>query len=419
MSTAPRDRRNFLVDQMRNMSATIERQRRGFTPGESALFGSFEVEAHRLADCQAADDAHNAELDLLPHQVPGARRYSINRALCRLLDGKVVDGLEAEVSLEVERRYARKNAVTKGGSGVHVPWDVMVSSRALDTTAGAGAIIPKFDRPIIDVLRSKLVVARLGARIAEDLRGFGSLNMPRKTATVALTYVAESAGPPAQSNMTIPSSVNISPTTLGAFTDMSRRYASVTPDAESLVIDDILTSIAVEVDRAALNGSGTANAPLGIFQNSLIPSFPMGPNGLAPTYASVVAIEAAVANANGDVGRMGFVTSPNGRSVLRRTPKAAGGWMVWDDDNLILGYPAEATTNVPSNLTHGTGTGLSPCCMGNFDDLVVGFWGPPTIIINKFLQSTSGFIRVTVLLDFGCAVRHEASFAIIPDMITT
>jgi HK97 family phage major capsid protein len=405
-----------VIDEMRRIALTGQRRR--FTPREKTRFDELERKGYELAETLVADDARNAD-DLLPHQVPGARRYSVGRVLRRLVEGKPVDGLEGEVSLEVERRYARKNAVTKGGGAVHVPWDARVSSRALDTTAGAGAIVPRTDM-LIDVLRSRLVLARLGARFLPDLSGYGALNMPRKSATATVSYSGDNTGPAAQSNMLIPSSVNITPTTLGAYTDVSRRYATLSfESAEALVIDDIAATTAHEIDRAALNGSGTANQPLGLFANPAVPSFPLGTNGAPPSYIAVVGLETALGNANADLDSLAFLTSPNGRSILRRTEKiATSGRMVWDE-NTVLSYVAEVSSSVPSNITKGTGVNLSAAVMGNFADMVIGAWGPPTLVVNPYLQVSSGNIRITMLTDFGVALRHEASFAILPDMVTT
>jgi HK97 family phage major capsid protein len=412
MSSAALARRQ-VIDEMRQIAATG--QRRPFTPREKARFDELEHKAYELGETLAASEACGEAL--LPHHLPGAR-YSIGRAISRLVQGRPLDGLEAEVSAEIERRFPRKTPI-KGGSGVHIPWDVSVSSRALDTTAGAGAIVPRTDY-LIDVLRAKLVVARLGAVFLPDLTGYGSLQMPRKSATATVTYSADNAGPAAQSNMTIPSSVNINPTTLGAYTDVSRRYATLSfESAEALVIDDISTAIAHEIDRAALNGSGVSNQPTGLFMNSSVPSFPLGVNGAPPTYIAVVGLETALGNANADVG-LGFLTSPNGRSILRRTEKiATSGRLVWDNDNTVLGYVAEVSASVPNNITKGTSTGLSAAVLGNFGDMVIGAWGPPTLVVNPYLQSSTGNIRITMLTDFGVALRHEASFAILPDIVTT
>jgi HK97 family phage major capsid protein len=365
------------------------------------------------------DDEFRFE-DPLPHQLPANRgRYSFARAYRQLIDGgnRPVGGLEGEVSAELQKRTATTVNAEGGARGFMVPWDAEV--RALDTKAAAGGIPTVLDRKLIDVLRPKLALARLGARVLPDLTGSGQFAMPRKTATVTLTYTTDGANA-APSNPAIGQQAVIWPATTGAYVDTSRKYLSMQPDGEAWVIEDITTAIGVEVERAATVGTGQDNVPLGLFQNPDIPNIMMGTNGAVPTYDAIVSMETAVANANGDRGRMGFLTSPNGRSALRRCEVRSGsGRFVWKDDQTVLGYQAEVSSNVPSNLTKGSGTNLSPCLLGNFDDVVIGLWGAVTVIVNPYIGSANGSVRTTVLCDFGVQMRQELSFAIIPDMVTS
>ncbi len=91
-------------------------------------------------------------------------------------------------------------------------------------------------------------------------------------------------------------------------------------------------SIAVAVDAAAINGLGIAsNQPLGLMQTPGVPTYILAAdsgNGGAPAYADVVGMEDAAGNLNADSeadARMGWLTSPNGRSKLRRTDSSAVG----------------------------------------------------------------------------------------------
>ena len=127
------------------------------------------------------------------------------------------------------------------------------------------------------------------------------------------------------------------------------------------------------VDAAAINGLGLAsNQPLGLLQTPGVPSYSLAAdsgNGGVPAYADAVGMEEAAANLNADSeadARMGWLTSPNGRSKLRRTDSSAavsgtsGRWVWRDDQNTVISYPAMATTNVPSNTTKGAGPASPP-----------------------------------------------------------
>ncbi|MHC5544654.1 phage major capsid protein, partial [Singulisphaera rosea] len=125
-------------------------------------------------------------------------------------------------------------------------------------------------------------------------------------------------------------------------------------------------------------------------------------------------------NANADVGSLAFVTTPNGRYKLKTTEKASGtGRYLWDDEAGPLGYPAYATKNLPSNLVHGSGTGLSPIVFGNFQDLAIGMWGPVDILVDPYRFTTAGYVRIRALQDMDVNLRHLTSFVVVPDMVTT
>ena len=136
-----------------------------------------------------------ADREALPHQLPGLKRpYSLRRALARALEREGrPDGLEGEVSAEIARR--------SGGhpKGFYMPFDAPLGERrALDTTAGTGAIPTRLPRTWIDALRARSVLATLGATIL-DLPGLGrstgKIQLPRKTAATSVFWVGEGGAP--------------------------------------------------------------------------------------------------------------------------------------------------------------------------------------------------------------------------------
>src|SRR4051812_22168198 len=110
------------------------------------------------------------ELDPLPHQLAGnEHRYDLARAFRKLATSddpyKKLDGLEAETSAELARRFGRYPRSEEGGAtSFFVPWDCRVSSRSFSTTTGSGGVPVILDSTLVDVLRAKTLVSRLGAR---------------------------------------------------------------------------------------------------------------------------------------------------------------------------------------------------------------------------------------------------------------
>lgn len=370
----------------------------------------------------------------LPHHRSGSRhKYSTMRAICLQAEGKQLNGLEGEVHDELARRRSTPS------KGILLPLDAPMgrTKRALDTATGSGSMQQTRPPVLIDVLRAKLAMARLGAQVRDVTDGVpsGAVLVPVKTAAAAVSWVGETFTP-AQTNLTA-GGVTMSPKTITTYTDISRRMLSVAvPEYTDVVIEDLATSIAIAIDAAAINGAGSANVPLGLFQyGSAIPFITLNGdsgNGAAPAYADVCDMEAMVGATNGDApmdARIGFLTSAAGRNAFRQCDMGtASGRKVWKchpmliDGELrsvetVLGYPAVSTTNVPSNITKGSGTNLTAACLGNFADMLIHLFTGVDVVVNPYKQSTDGLVRVTALQDVDIAIRRYGSFCVVAGII--
>ena len=364
----------------------------------------------------------------LPHQLPENRsKYNLGLALSEALDAttaasrpnafRSLKGLVGETSKEIELRSGRTP------HGVFVPFSAPVNGleyRALTTTTGAGSIQTHLEpENLIDVLRAKLVTARLGARMIEIPSGL--LALPRKTATSVPSWVAEGVAPGAGSAPSF-DSVPVNPNTITCYANITRRYLSSTwAKGTDTVAADIVAAIAVAVDAIAFNGLGTGGQPTGLMNMSGISNFPLGTNGAALTYANLCNMEKVIGNANADSAAdasMGFATTPNVRAALRQLSRdGTSGPVVWTDENRVIGMPAYATTNIPSNLAKGTGSALSGMVYGNYNDLCICNWGAVDILVNPFAYSSTGYIVVRAYFDVDVEVRHLASFLTVNDII--
>jgi HK97 family phage major capsid protein len=207
---------------------------------------------------------------------------------------------------------------------------------------------------------------------------------------------------------------------VGAFSDVSRRLLlQSSMDVEAFIRSELATTLALEIDRAAINGSGSSNQPTGILNVSGIGAVAGGTNGAAPDWADIVDLESAVSVDNADMGALGYLTNASVRGKLLQTEKASStGQYVWGEGNTLRGYNAAVSNQVPSNLTKGSGTGLSAILFGNWNDLIIGTWGGIDINIDTSTGSASGTVRVVALQDVDIAVRHAESFAAMQDAIT-
>ncbi|MBT9154932.1 MAG: hypothetical protein DDT39_01618 [Firmicutes bacterium] len=193
-------------------------------------------------------------------------------------------------------------------------------------------------------------------------------------------------------------------------------------DVDNFVRSDLATVLALAIDLAALHGTGVANQPRGIANTTGIGVVIGGVNGAVPTWANVVGLETAAAILNADVGSLSYITNARVRGRMKTTQKVAttDSVMLWETNvSPLNGYPVHVTNQVRSDLTRGTGTGLSAIFFGNWADLLIGQWGTLDILVDPYTGGTSGTVRVIALQDVDVAVRQPASFSAMLDAITT
>lgn len=358
--------------------------------------------------------------DLLSNLDGGTRPYSLLRAINLICRNKPLDGLEAEVNQELETRAG------KAARGFYLPWTLPLYRSGLprniefrdgptgfSTVSGSGLIPTIQASTLVDVLRNRMVLASLGAQIMTGM--VGEFDLPKKTATSQAYWIGEQ-GEPTESNPVI-GQIPFAPNTVGAYTDLTRRLIKQSSfDAEQIARQDLMEVLQIELDRVGLNGSGEDNEPLGILQDDGIAVVELGEDGGFFTWSKLVEMETEVAVGNADIGNLAYVTSARGRGMLKSTPKVYGGeTMLWED-NMLNGYRAVATNQIPSDLEKGEGDDLTAMIFGNFQDVIYAFWGAIDVMIDPYSLSKSGGVRVVLLADADVKRRRDESFAVCVDM---
>ncbi len=363
------------------------------------------------------------------------RQYSLTRLIRAHMD-PATRGRGAEFEVECSQAAAKElDAVPKG---FFVPRDIMfkgvddlpgVEKRDLvvgTVTAGGNLVATDLlSQSFIDLLRNRMMVKQMGATMLSGLRG--SIAIPKHTAAATAYWVGENAAG-AESQQTV-GQVTMSPKTVTGFTDFGRQLMLQSSiDVEAFVRNDLSMILALAIDLAALHGSGSSNQPTGIASTSGIGSVAGGTNGAAPTWDNIVDLESAVANANADLGMLGYLTNTKVRGKAKRTLKfsAAGSDALWDSDSSFAplgemnGYKAGASNQVSSTLTKGTSSGIcSAIFFGNWADLLIGEWGALDVVVDPYTGSPAGTVRVVAFQSIDIAVRQAASFAAMLDALTT
>lgn len=349
------------------------------------------------------------------------RRFSVVRALHALANpGNAAARNAAAFEFEASTAAAQRSG--REAQGVMLPYDVMRASDLVKGTAGKGGNLVATELlsgSFIDMLRNAMVIHGLGA---VNLAGLvGDIAIPKQTGSATAYWVAED-GVPSQSGQTV-GQVTMSPKTLGAFTDISRKLLLQSSiDVEGMVQKDLASVLGLAIQQAALNGTGLSNQPKGILGGHVAsPTVVGGTNGAAPTWEHIVGLETAVSVANADVGTLAYLTNAKVRGKLKTTSKVSGqNGFIWENgDTPLNGYRSAVTNAMPSNLTKGTAAAIcSAAIFGNWADLVIGMWGSLDLTVDTVTLGTSGAVRVIALQDVDIAVRNAESFATFADILT-
>lgn len=348
-----------------------------------------------------------------------ARQFSFMRAINALANPGDRRAQEA-AAFEREASEAAARAMGKTAQGIMVPADVMRRDLVAGTpTAGGNTVATDLlASSFIELLRNRMALDKLGITVLSGLNG--NVAIPRQSGGATAYWVAENNAP-TESQQTI-DQVTLTPKTVGAFTDISRRLLLQSSiDVEGFVRSDLATILALAIDSAGINGTGASNQPTGVLNTAGIGSVAGGTNGANVTWQNIIDLESAIATANADVGNMAYLTNAKQRGRMKSIQKVAtyGDTFIWDGGTAPLnGYGAVISNQVPSNLTKGTSNGVcSAILFGAWNNLVMGLWGGLDLMVDPYTGSTAGTVRVVALQDVDFAVRHAESFAAMKDAL--
>ena len=227
----------------------------------------------------------------------------------------------------------------------------------------------------------------------------GDVKIPKKTSAASAAFISAEGGASGESEMVI-GSVTMSPKTVGVHTDVTRQLMLQSSlDVENLIRDDLAKSMAIAIDDGALEGSGSSGNPTGITNTSGINTVSLS-SAAAPTFAEMVSIETAVAVDNALVGDLAYIINPTNFGTLKTTAKDSGSGLFVAENGQVNGYPVVVSNQLTANNY----------VFGNFNDLLIGFFGGLDIVVDPFTNSTSGTVRVVALQSVDVAVRHAVSF---------
>lgn len=391
-----------------------------------------DVFARGIAAGQSLDEIGRAMTDALAERVARGpqfaspvelsdkerQRYSMANAILSADSGEA--SFERDVSEELARKLPQ--GYSPKGSGLFIPTNLGSRAAIVSATSSlGGAMVFTEQGSFIDLLRNFAAVARAGATIMSGLSA--PISFPKQLTPGVAYWMAENPGSDVtESNLTF-GLVTLTPKTIMATQAFSRQLlvqARNVANVEQIVRSDMALTHALGIDKAAIDGLGSSNQPLGLTKNTNVGTVTIGGNGGVPTYDHFVDQEVQV-RASNVAGGLASITTPQIAGKLKKTQLFAttNGVPVWTGDlvaGTVNGNPAFATNQVPSNLTKGTSTTACHAIVtGAFPNFMIGEFGMIELITDPLSKKKQGLIEVTSFQMVDMAARYDAAFSVILD----
>jgi len=343
-------RRNLLTNEMRRIIDHAKAHGRDFTPLEVKASEALvklvnrhdaQAEADRLAQAMFGDrDRQDKRVFDSTDKVFGGHAP---REIEHLDLGDLLRTMVCGTNSESIRNVLAEGTDSSGGYTVPVH------------------LVEKF----IDRMRAASVCVQAGAKTV--LLETKATNIARLETDPSPGWRAENAAV-AESDPTF-GTVALTARSLAVMVKISRELLEDGINVGEILTHSMAQALALELDRVALLGSGTAPEPRGIFNTSGILSQSQGTNGAALTgYAPLVTAWGSLAAEN---------CAPNAMVMAPRTRTTLGGLLDTTNQPLavpgvIAGLPMLVTSQMPITQTQGSANNASMILVGDFTRLLIG-----------------------------------------------
>jgi len=299
--------------------------------------------------------------------------------------------------------------------------DMVIRALTAGIGAGGGFLIPEeYSAEVIELLRNRAVVRKLGARQI-PMPG-GNLTVPRLQGGASAQYVGEATANNASQESF--GQIKLTEKKLMALVPVSNdliKFAS--PQADQVVLDDMIAQMAVAEDAAFIRGSGTQFSPKGI-RNWAVSGNVNASAGtsLANVTTDIQTMLDGLETNNVRMIQPGWIFNPRSANYIMLLQATTGQFVFRDEmqDGKLMSHPFEKTNNVPANLGSGSQTEIY---LVDFADAVIGDVPGIEIEVSReaaYVDSTGTMqaafsqdvtvIRTIERHDF--ALRHDVSAAI-------
>lgn len=344
-------------------------EQRDLTPDEAAEYAQHVREERESGD--ALDQLRDDQLSEL--RASAARRATVPPVKGPVLSrehsvvqwahtrGLIQDGAP-ELSFD---RYLRGIATGR--------WDGAEHERALaegSLTAGGHLVPTPLAARVIDLMRNQTRTIEAGAvTVPMDAAIFKIARLSDEGAS-GTSWHAENAAV-TDADMTF-DNVTFTARTLTRLIKLSvELFEDSDPSAQDVIARAFAGQMAVEVDRVALRGTGTAPQPRGILNQSGITTTSHGANGSAIATATAYDwhIDARGVVEGNNFSPNAHIQAPRTSTSLRKLREATTSAYLAPPPNML---PMLTTKSVPINLTVGTSNDTSEIYTAQWDQLLIG-----------------------------------------------
>lgn len=327
------------------------------------------------------------------------KRYSVLRAIRALTDKDWTHaGFERECHQAILKRSGMGEAPN---NGFFVPYEVQKRDMTAGT-ANAGGVLVATDNlasSFIELLRNRAVVAQLGATMLSGLQG--NVTIPKQTGGGTAYWLTNEATAITESQQTL-GQLSMTPKNVGAYTEISRQLMmQSSPAADMVVMNDLSRVLALAIDLAALEGSGSSGQPTGISNTASIGAV----TGTSLDYADILEFQTDVAAANALAGNCAYVTTPAVAALLATRQRfASTDTPLWSGnvlDGTISGFRAMSTNQLTA----------ASMIFGDFSQVVIGEWGMLELALNPYANFTAAITGVRAVQTVDVGIRYAGAFA--------
>ena len=356
-----------------------------------------------IRDGKTIDQFRNELLELLgqdrpldsywPDQTP--RNFS----LTRLIHAEVTNdwsnaGFEREMCQEARRNYAGK------ARGLVVPAMAIVGRASMTmggTAVGTVGEVLMGDA-YIDALRPASAVLAAGATM---FTGLGSnVAIPKNTGDVTAAWVAE-GGAIGESDIDV-ATIDLTPKMIAGRASFTRHLlATSTPQIDELVKRGLIAQITSAIDKAALEGSGTAPVPRGVANTSGVNALTAA--GATLTWAEALEAMADVAAANLDSSMGTWIMHPLDAAKIAKTSVDAGSGRFVLENGTIAGRRVIESAQATEGSVY----------FGVWQHAYIGMWQGLDLVIDPYTNASTGIVNIVASQLADVAVAHPTAFTVV------